>query len=179
MAIQFAHDPLERERLLRMRSRFQRAPQLVAEQKAARLPVLIQGWLPTSPNSVGGVGFHLVLLNTSDAIIKYFDLTVTGINAVGDVVVGQTTGLTGHRLRITGPIAPMAADQGSWDVVLYNSSVKCIQIETAIVTFMDGSEEWFSRAGVRPISDLFGRGEYSTCAEVLDIQSLLNPRAEP
>lgn len=82
------------------------------------------------------------LLSQSNRTIKYVTLGMTAYNTVGDVVLSYRNKDEVMGYRYTGPLNP---GQGVWIDMgkIFNvSSLGYIDLECALVEYMDGTEEW-------------------------------------
>ncbi len=91
-------------------------------------------------NSAGGVEPYAVLINpNASSPIKYLHITARLYNAVGDVVSSTIGGATSARLQFTGPLLSSEGEKRvDWGPIWYNSTGKCLKIDSIQVTFVNG-----------------------------------------
>lgn len=111
-----------------------------ADAQAARdagIPIMVtlipQSW----PNSAGGVDAGVTFTNISGRTLKYVNFDVAAFNGVGDLAPCTIRRRALADLRVTGPIEPDANRRAAWGNVWYNYSIRCTQIESITVTFMN------------------------------------------
>jgi hypothetical protein len=92
-------------------------------------------------DSVGGLEPHILISNNSDKTIKYVDLRVSFYNAVGDKVTNDIGAYRYANIQVVGPIKPWKYEWYEWKPVFYNVTAYKMKIETATVTYMDGSKK--------------------------------------
>ncbi len=98
------------------------------------------GWR-TNPNSAGGVSVKITFRNDSQKTIKYIVFVTKPYNRVQDYVASEYSHQNG-RLQCTGPIAPGAIQRGVfWENCWYNHSIVGARIQSAEITYMDGTSE--------------------------------------
>lgn len=91
-------------------------------------------------NSAGGVEPYFVFVNPNvSSPIKYIDISVTPYNAVGDVISSTIGGQTTAGLRYTGPLSNVdGAKRSDWEPVWYNTTARCIKVQSVRVIFVNG-----------------------------------------
>lgn len=91
-------------------------------------------------NSAGGVEPYFVFFNPNAASpIKYFRIRVTLYNAVGDVISSTIGDQSTTGLSFTGPLSNADGEKrADWGPVWYNTTGKCIKVESIHVTFVNG-----------------------------------------
>ena len=99
-----------------------------------------------SVNSAGGVEPYFVFFNPNpNAAIKYLLVDLTLYNAVGHRVSSSIGRENTARVRFTGPLTHADGEkQTYWKPVWYNSTGRCIRVESVAVTFMDGKTSTFA-----------------------------------
>ncbi len=136
------------------------------------IPIVVTKIYPSFPNSAGGVDAHVNFVNTSRKTFKYVVFEVIPYNRVGDVAPSEIGYKSTARLQATGPHKPMtsffesvyksALDMdGYWENVWYNSTIRCIEVHSVEITYMDGSTECFSGAEV---SKVIAEGVKNSCS---------------
>ena len=102
-------------------------------------------------DSAGGVEVYFLLVNpNTTSAIKYLTLKVTPFNAVGDVITSEIGNQSTASLGFTGPLANEDGEKSSrWGPVWYNTTTKCIKIESIHVTFLNGESLAFTDQSVK------------------------------
>lgn len=139
----------------------------IAKAEAEGVPIVITYMQTMSPNSAGGVDVQLGFLILADRI-KYVRFSATAHNRVGDVV---SDGLGRGRLRTMEAVGPYNHGRHPyerWDNVWYNSTIRCMQIASIEIVYMDDSTHQLTPeelALVFPERDIQPfRGEGNSCA---------------
>lgn len=114
------------------------------EAKEQGLPIKISSFYPEAPNSAGGVSVRINYYTFSEDPIKYIVFTVTPYNSVGDTVYSEIGNRSTYRLSTTGPYynSNNRKDVG-WSNIWYNTTIRCIEIESIEVTYMNDTVESF------------------------------------
>jgi len=91
-------------------------------------------------NSAGGVEPFFVFFNPdAKSPIKYIVARISLFNAVGDIVGSSIGGTTTSGIKFTGPLSHADGEKrADWRPVWYNSSGRCIRIESLQVVHMNG-----------------------------------------
>ncbi len=141
----------------------------------SRHPFRIYGW-SRAPDSAGGVGYTIALMNFGERAVKYLNLWVVPYNGVGDRQRGRIRGQSEVELELTGPIAQNVDVEGfrtwdgqsrlfapgerfSWGEVWYNSTITCAEIRRVRVEYMDGGTYTY----VRELPAIFVDGFENDC----------------
>lgn len=92
---------------------------------------------PSAFSYSSATGLRFSVLNLSNKPIKYVDLTLVGINAVGDAVIDR---LKGRQLsfRAIGPIERDELASYSENVMWFTTVVQNVRVESIKITYMDG-----------------------------------------
>lgn len=96
------------------------------------------------PNSVGGVNVGIDVTNLSNKTIKYLRFNVSAYNAVGDKVRGEISRSSSANIYATGPFVANGFNSLSWSNVWYNNSIRCTEITSMIIEYMDGSKRTYT-----------------------------------
>ena len=161
-----------------------------ADQIRARdekLPVVITAANISVPNAIDGVTLLVSWANTSTKAIKYVKFEAQPYNAVGDPVKCEVRKSGRREFTCTGPFFPSGPDgRSSLDVLLnnlrdpldpsypdgsifdgfkfrhawYNGSIRCVEIVSCEVIYMDNSSEIFQEADLPKI---FAAGMETKC----------------
>lgn len=83
-------------------------------------------------------GLRFSILNLSKKPIKYVNLTLVGINAVGDTVIDRMKGKT-LSFKAIGPIEKNERASYSEDVMWFTTIVQRVRIDSIGIVYMDGS----------------------------------------
>ena len=126
------------------KSPIERYENAVLKAQEKNSPLVVLSAYTGYPNSVGGVDLTVRTLATSKKNIKYIVFDVTGYNRVGDKVAGEVRRKYSRSVQITGPIAYGASDTYKWGALWYDSTLSCAHINSASVTFMDGSSKIYT-----------------------------------
>ena len=137
----------------------------IPKAKSDGLPMLINLISPHS-NSAGGVYISFSFVNTSDETIKYVHATFKAYNAVGDVQIGDIHRSSTGRIKVTGPIKPMKRERGSYGVLWYNSTIKCVRVTRLTITYISGRQESFDNNSVKTLfaPDTFLKKAGNSCS---------------
>jgi hypothetical protein len=137
-------------------------------EKAQRegIPVVITAIYSGRPDFAGGVDAHINFVNTSSRTLKYVILEATPYNRVGDIAASEIGRKTTARLEGTGPYAPGRGNFGLfgnpyWTNVWYNHTIRCIEVNSVEVVYMDGSRESF--VGEK-MSNVIAEGVTNSCS---------------
>lgn len=100
-------------------------------------------------NSVGGVDPYFEVYNPTKDTIKYVAIRMTPFNAVGDPVASRIGRQVVAGLRYTGQLAPGEIGRASFEPVWYNSTIRCVRVNSVSVEFMNGKRQEFSGKALR------------------------------
>ncbi|MBE5787692.1 MAG: hypothetical protein E7324_09160 [Clostridiales bacterium] len=93
-------------------------------------------------NSVGGVSVFANIRNSGPKTVKYIEMEVTPINAVGDEVFCTIGNGCTRKITFTGPLSPgCQSGRIQWENMWYNSTIKRMTVGPIEVTYMDGTKE--------------------------------------
>lgn len=101
--------------------------------------ITISEYSLSNPNSVGGRDLYITLKNNSSKRIKYVTLKGDFYNNVNDKVACEVRGY-GLNVKITGPLAPGEEKRYVWDCIVYNYTATRVDIDYALIEYMDGKE---------------------------------------
>lgn len=104
------------------------------------------------PDSAGGVSVEAEIINIKGKTIKYADVYVTAINAVGDPVECSIRREATRCVRFTGPLNAGENTTGTFENAWYNHSISSAAVDHVIVEYMDGSKEKYCYA-TNPTND--------------------------
>lgn len=104
-------------------------------------------------NSANGVEPYIELINPNkDSAIKYATFALTLYNGVGDAVQSSIGGGATKLVQFTGPLTHAAGSTPvSWGPVWYNSTAKCIALQSVSIEFMNGRKVSFSGKQLRSV----------------------------
>jgi len=125
----------------------------VERAKAEGIPLIILNIDPSYPNSVGGVDVSTYFVNTSDQTLKYVHITLMPYNKGGDAVPSEIGGKESPILRSVGPIEPDMERHTSWKNVWHHHSIRCIEVISVEIAYINGKSENFSGAKIRKLLD--------------------------
>jgi hypothetical protein len=139
-----------------------------ADQIRARdekLPVVITAANISVPNAIDGVTLLVSWANTSTKPIKYVKFEAQPYNAVGDPVKCDVRKSGRREFTCTGPFNPGYPDGSIFDGfkfrhAWYNGSIRCVEIVSCEVIYMDNSSEIFQEADLPKI---FAAGMETKC----------------
>ena len=139
-----------------------------ADQIRARdekLPVVITAANISVPNAIDGVTLLVSWANTSTKTIKYVKFEAQPYNAVGDPVKCEVRKAGRREFTCTGPFNPGYPDGSIFDGfkfrhAWYNGSIRCVEIVSCEVIYMDNSSEIFQEADLPKI---FAAGMETKC----------------
>lgn len=123
-------------------------------------PLVIKSFYPTYPNSAGGVSIYPIIENISDKAIKYISITVTPYDTVGEQAFSEIRNESTEKLKMTGPFKPgydttgflEGFSQKYFSNVWYNYHIKCVELNSIEITFMDNSTMYYDKENVSLIT---------------------------
>jgi hypothetical protein len=139
---------------LRLSARY---PEQISKLKELKAPIAIADLHPSKPNSAGGVDVVFAFSNISGRVIKYIDVDLVGINAVGDAVTSEVGQEKVYKGRITGPcpesdlrvVRTYDVGNSYWDEIdggsytmknaIYNPSIVSVELLAITIIYMDGT----------------------------------------
>lgn len=112
-----------------------------SDMDKARSIIRISKVVTDSPNSAGGIDFHVVWQNTSNKIIKYSRFTVVPYNSVNDAVMCSIRHQSEFTGKVTGPINPgeWAGEDRYWECAWYNNTIVRAELKKIEIDYMDGT----------------------------------------
>lgn len=139
-----------------------------ADQIRARnenLPVIVTAANISVPNAIDGVTLLVSWANTSTKTLKYVKFEAQPYNAVGDPVKCDVRKSGRREFTCTGPFNPGYPDGSIFDGfkfrhAWYNGSIRCVEIVSCEVIYMDNSSEIFQEADLPKI---FAAGMETKC----------------
>ena len=102
-------------------------------------------------DSAGGVEPYFILYNPNlSSPIKYARIRITLYNAVGDIVSSTIGDQTTAGISYTGPLSNEDGEtRADWGPIWYNSTGRCIKIESVQITFVNGKTRSFAGKTLR------------------------------
>ena len=108
-----------------------------AEQEG--IPIIVSKMSSSLPNSAGGVNVSINAMNVSHKTIKYITYEVVFRNSVSDIVRCTLRRESTFRILYTGPLEHRKSSVGNWSNIIYNNSVRSIEIISAHIEYMDNT----------------------------------------
>lgn len=100
----------------------------------------IENW-SWSLNSVNGIDFNIIYVNTNKKTIKYIDIYFIVKNPVGDICNLQFERTNTGHLTCVGPIEQFRGSRYSWDAAYYTTGdASEMFIKKLVITYMDNTK---------------------------------------
>lgn len=86
-----------------------------------------------------GTGFEIRLFNPTKKTIKYVNISMYGINPVGDKVLVDFKNTFINKVKCVGPIKPFEGAEYKWEYIWLNDLVETVKLISLNIQYMDGS----------------------------------------